>query len=309
MSEERPEHQGDEQDASTARTLVGKVYRQLDLAFSRFGDHKLTDWAAAMTYYSMLSIFPGLLVLVSILGLVGASATDAIIENLDGLAPNAVRDVILGAVRGLQQSGTAATVLLIAGLITALYSASSYIGAYIRAAGIVLGIPEQRRFYQTIPLRVGLTALLMVLILLTGLAIVLTGPIADEVARWLGVTRDTSGVWSLIKWPVVILLAVLALAILFNLGPDHTGKRKFRLITPGIALSVALWILLSILFSLYVGSFSRYNQVYGSLAGVVIFLIWMWLSNVAVLLGLEFDSELTRFREKHGYGAFSRQRF
>ncbi|MGB0871827.1 MAG: YihY/virulence factor BrkB family protein [Solirubrobacterales bacterium] len=290
------------------RRIIKVVYGQLDIAFSRFSEHKLTDWAAALTYYSMLSIFPGLLVLVSILGLMGQSVTGSIIENFEELAPNAVRDVFLSAIRGLQESGTTAGVLLFIGLFTAVYSASSYIGAYIRAAGIVLAVRDERPFYKTLPLRLGLTALLMTLLLIAGLAIVLTGPVAREVAHLTGVSDDGTGGWDYFKWPFVIALAVLALAILYNLGPDHE-EHRFRLVTPGIILAVTLWLLLSFAFSLYVGSFARYNKVYGSLAGVIIFLVWLWLTNIAVLFGLEFDAELRRFKRVHGHSAFSRQRF
>lgn len=307
MSETPPDTPEPEADAPARRSFLKIVYGQLDIAFSRFGDHKLTDWAAAMTYYSMLSIFPGLLVLVSVLGLLGQSVTGAMVENFEELAPNAVRDVFLGAIRGLQQSGTTAGIVLFVSLFTAIYSASSYIGAYIRASGIVLGISDERPFYKTLPLRFALTALIMTLILLAGLLVVLTGPIAREFAHIMGIADNGVSGWDYFKWPFVIALAVLALAILYNLGPDH-AERKFRLITPGIILAISLWLLLSFAFSFYVGSFARYNKVYGSLAGVIIFLIWMWLTNIAVLLGLEFDAELRRFKRVHGYSAFSRQR-
>jgi membrane protein len=309
MGDEELNEQQDEElsDSKPPRTWFGVVYRQLDLAVSRFGRHRLTDWAAALTYYSMLSIFPALLVLVSLLGLVGQSATDAIVSNFQGVAPSQVRDIFLSAVNGLQSSGTTAGVLLVVGLVTALYSSSSYIGAFIRAAGIVLEVPEDRRFYQTIPLRLGITALLMVLILLVVMIVVLTGPVAKEFARATGLSNHGIDGWDSFKWPIVIFLAVFVLAILYNLGPNF-NKLHFRFITPGILLAVSLWLLLSFGFSVYVGNFARYNKVYGSLAGVVIFLIWLWLTNVAVLLGLEFDAELRRFKDKYGFSAFSRKR-
>ncbi|MGH2907443.1 MAG: YihY/virulence factor BrkB family protein [Solirubrobacterales bacterium] len=307
MANSEEKRRGAEEKPS--RTWFGVVYKQLDIAASRFGEHRLTDWAAALTYYSMLSIFPGLLVLVSVLGLLGRSASDSIVGNIEGVAPSQVRDIFVSAIHGLQTSGTTAGVLLAVGLVTALYSSSSYIGAFIRAAGIVLDVPEDRRFYKTIPLRIGITALMMLLILLVGMVVVLTGPIAREVARATGVSANGIGSWDTFKWPVVIALAVLVLAILYNLGPnfDRTDRRWFS-ITPGVLLAVSLWLILSFAFSLYVGNFARYNKVYGSLAGVVIFLVWLWLSNVAVLLGLEYDAELKRYRSKHGHSAFSRRR-
>lgn len=284
------------------------VYEQLDIVFSRFGEHRLTDWAAALTYYSVLAIFPGLLALVSILALVGHGTTDAIVETLTELPDGPARDIVLGAINHVQGATSAATTALVVGLLVAIYSASSYVGAFIRAAGVILGVEETRRFYVTIPLRLGLMLLLMVFAVLTAFAIVMTGPIAEQFTKVTGLTADAIGGWGVVKWPIVLLLFITALGLLYSLGPDFERKR-FRFATAGSILAFTLWLLASVLFSVYVGNFGHYNKVYGSLAGIAIFLIWLYLSNVAVLLGLEFDNELKRYRKVHGYGAFSRQRF
>jgi membrane protein len=287
---------------------VKAVYEQLDIVFSRFGEHRLTDWAAALTYYSVLSIFPGLLALVSLLVLVGHGTADALIETLTELPAGPARDILLGAIEHVRNATSAATTALIVGLGVALYSASSYVGAFIRAAGVILEVEETRRFYVTIPLRLGLTLLLMLFAVATAFAIVMTGPIAEQFTRVTGLTADAIGGWGVIKWPILLLLFVTALGLLYSLGPDFERKR-FRFATAGSLLALTLWLLASVCFSLYVENFSHYNKVYGSLAGVAIFLIWLYLSNVAVLLGLELDHELKRFRRTNGYGAFSRQRF
>ncbi|MGK2877531.1 MAG: YihY/virulence factor BrkB family protein [Solirubrobacterales bacterium] len=284
------------------------VYEQLELAIGRFGEHRLTDWAAALTYYSVLSIFPGLLALVSILGLVGHGTTDAIIETVTELPTGPARDILLSAVKNVEGETGAATTALIIGLMVAIYSASSYIGAFIRAAGVVLGVEETRRFFVTIPLRLGLTLLLMVFAIITAFAIVMTGPIAEQFTNLTGFDGDSIGGWGVVKWPIVLLLFPAALGILYSLGPNFE-KTRFRFATAGTILALFLWLIASALFSLWVQSFAQYNKVFGSLASVAIFLIWLYLSNVAVLLGLEFDNELRRFRKKYGYGAFSRQRF
>lgn len=284
------------------------VYEQLDIAISRFGDHRLTDWAAALTYYSVLSIFPGLLALVSILGLIGDGATDSIIETLTDLPSGPARDIVLSAAKNLQASGGAATTALIVGTLIAIYSASSYVGAFIRAAGVILGVEETRRFFITIPLRFALTLLLMVFAIVTAIAILLTGPIAEEFTRVTGISANVLGGWGFIKWPIVLLLFLSALGILYSLGPNFE-KRRFRFATNGAALALVLWLIASALFSFWVGNFGNFNKVFGSLTSVVVFLVWLYLSNVAVLLGLEFDNELARFKKSHGYGAFSRQRF
>jgi membrane protein len=284
------------------------VYEQLDIAISRFGDHRLTDWAAALTYYSVLSIFPGLLALVSILGLIGNEATDAIIETMTDLPSGPARDIVLSATKNVQDSGGAATTALIVGTMIAIYSASSYVGAFIRAAGVILGVEETRRFFITIPLRFALTLLLMLFAIVTAVAIVLTGPIAEEFTKVTGISADILGGWGFIKWPIVLLLFLSALGILYSLGPNFE-KRRFRFATSGAALALVLWLIASALFSFWVGNFGNFNKVFGSLTSVVVFLVWLYLSNVAVLLGLEFDNELARYKKSHGYGAFSRQRF
>lgn len=288
------------------RSLVAAIYHQLDIAFSRIGDHRVTDWAAAFTYYAMLAIFPALLVLVSLIGLTAGSVLDELIAEIRDVAPGEVGDFFVEAIDGLRNANTAGF-LLAGGLITSLYSASSYVGCYIRASGVVLHVKERRRFYKTIPLRIALTSLLIVLTLVTTLAVVLTGPLLDRVSDYLGIADNGLGGWALLKWPLVAFLAILALAILKAFGPDYE-RREFRLFTPGIILTVVLWGLASVAFSAYVSSFGNFNRVYGSLAGVVIFLIWMYLINLSVLLGLEFDNELRRYKDQHGYGAFSRER-
>lgn len=290
------------------KNFAKAAYGQLDILFSRIGDHRLTDWAAALTYYSVLSIFPGLLALVSLLGLIGHGTLDAIIETVTELPAGPGRDLLLGAVQNVQAAGSAATTALILGSLVAIYSASSYIGAFIRASGVILEVEETRRFFVTIPLRFGLTVLIMIMAIMTAFAIVMTGPIAEQFTKITGVTADAIGGWGEIKWPIVLLLFLGALGLLYSLGPDFERKR-FRFVTPGSALALVLWLIASVLFSIYVGNFGRYNKVFGSLAGVAIFLIWLYLSNIAVLLGLEFDHELARFKRKYGYGAFSRQRF
>lgn len=284
------------------------VYDQLDRAFSRFGDHRLTDWAAALTYYSVLSIFPGLLALISLLGIVGHGTTDALVDTIKDLPEGPARDIVLSAVNSITRSSGAATTALIAGSLVALYSASSYVGAFIRASGVILGVKETRRFFVTIPLRFGLTILLMLFTIATGIAIVLTGPIAEQFTQITGFDGHAIGGWGVIKWPIVLFLFLASLSLLYSLGPNFGEHRRFRVATPGTGLALALWLIASGLFSLYVGNFAHYNKVYGSLAGVAIFLIWLYLSNVAILLGLEFDNELKRYRREHGYGAFSRQR-
>lgn len=284
------------------------VQEQLEIVFNRFGEHRLTDWAAALTYYSVLSIFPGLLALFSMLVLVGHGTADALIETISQLPDTTARSILLGAIEHIENQTTAATTALLVAALTALYSASAYVGAFIRAAGVILGVKETRRFYVTIPLRFGLTLALTGLAVLTAVAIVLTGPIAEQAMQVVGLDLSLSGNWSVIRWPLVGLLFIVALGLLYSLGPDFAEKR-WRFATAGSLLAIALWLLASLLFSIYVGNFGRFNKVYGGVAGGAIFLIWLYLSNIAVLIGLELDNELARYRRAHGHGAFSKERF
>ncbi|MBP0450645.1 YihY/virulence factor BrkB family protein [Kitasatospora sp. RG8] len=264
-----------------------------------FLEDELPDRAAALTYYSVLAIFPALLVLVSVLGVIGKSATDTILDNVQKLAPGAARDILRNAVDQLQNNSGTSTVLLIVGLAAALWSASGYVAAFIRSSNSVYDIREGRPVWKTTPLRLGLTLLLMVLLAASAVIVVFTGPLADHVGRALGLGSTALTVWSIAKWPVLVLLVVLMIAVLYWAAPN-VRDRGFRWISPGSVLAVALWMAASAGFAGYVASFSSFNRTYGTLAGVIVFLVWLWISNLAILLGLEFDAELSRERAIEG---------
>ncbi|WP_371493935.1 YihY/virulence factor BrkB family protein [Kitasatospora sp. NBC_00374] len=264
-----------------------------------FLDDELPDRAAALTYYGVLAVFPALLVLVSVLGVVGRSATGAVLDNLQDLAPGPARDILRNAVEQLQNSGGSGTVLMVVGLAGALWSASGYVAAFIRSANAVYDIREGRPVWKTTPLRLGLTLLLMALLAASAVIVVFTGPLADRVGRALGVGSTGLTVWSIVKWPVLVLLVVLMIALLYWAAPN-VRDRGFRWISPGSVLAVVLWTAASAGFALYVANFSSYNRTYGTVAGVIVFLVWLWISNLAVLLGLEFDAELSRERAIEG---------
>ncbi|MFI6449201.1 YihY/virulence factor BrkB family protein [Kitasatospora sp. NPDC050543] len=264
-----------------------------------FLDDELPDRAAALTYYSVLAIFPALLVLVSVLGVIGQSATSSVLDNLQNLAPGAARDILRSAVDQLQNSGGTSTILMIVGLAGALWSASGYVAAFTRSSNAVYDIREGRPVWKTTPLRLGLTMLLLMMLAASAVIVVFTGPLADRVGRALGVGRTALTVWSISKWPVLVLLVVLMIAVLYWAAPN-VRDRGFRWISPGSLLAVALWMAASAGFALYVANFSSYNKTYGTLAGVIVFLVWLWISNLAILLGLEFDAELSRERAIEG---------
>ncbi|MFI9320136.1 YihY/virulence factor BrkB family protein [Kitasatospora aureofaciens] len=264
-----------------------------------FLDDELSDRAAALTYYGVLAMFPALLVLVSVLGLLGTSATHAVLDNLQQLAPGPARDVLHTAVTQLQASRGTGGVLAVVGLAGSLWSASGYIAAFIRAGNVVYDIREGRPVWKTMPLRVGLTLLMMILLTASAVIVVFTGPLAQRAGDVIGLGHTAVTVWSIAKWPVLVVLVSLMVAVLYWAAPNVRG-RGFRWVSPGSVLAVLLWLLLSGGFAAYVANFGSYNKTYGTLAGVIVFLVWLWLSNLAILLGLEFDAELARERAIEG---------
>jgi membrane protein len=261
-----------------------------------YRDDNLTDWAAALTYYGVLAIFPALIALVSILGLVGHSATQPLVSNLDKLAPGPARQIFTSAITNLQHSRGAAGILFIAGIAGAVWSASSYISAFMRASNAIYDIDEGRPFWLTIPVRLVVTVVLLVLLAISAAAVVITGGLATQVGRLLGIGGTAVTVWDIAKWPVLLLVVSFMFSILYWASPNvkHPG---FRWLSPGGVFAVAVWVIASGAFALYVANFASYNKTYGALAGIVIFLVWLWISNLAVLLGAEWNAELERGRQ------------
>ncbi|WP_405632288.1 YihY/virulence factor BrkB family protein [Streptomyces sp. NBC_01174] len=264
-----------------------------------FTDDELADRAAALTYYSVLSLFPALLVLVSLLGIAGESATRQVMDNLQKLAPGPVRDILSGAVEQLQGNGGTGSLMAVVGLLLALWSASGYIAAFIRSSNVVYDMPEGRPAWKVLPLRLALTVTLMVLAVVSALIVVFTGPVAQKAGSALGVGGPALTAWSIAKWPVLVLLVIIMIALLYWAAPNARG-RGFKWVTPGSFLALLLWMVASAGFALYVSHFSSYNKTYGALAGVIIFLMWLWITNLAILLGLEFDAEMARQRAIDG---------
>ncbi|MFJ8133895.1 YihY/virulence factor BrkB family protein [Streptomyces hydrogenans] len=260
-----------------------------------FKDDELADRAAALTYYGILALFPALLVLVSLLGIAGESATKQVLDNLQKLTPGAARDVISNAVQQLQGNAGIGSLLAIVGLLVAIWSASGYVAAFIRASNAVYDMPEGRPVWKILPLRVGLTIVLMILAVASALIVVFTGTLARQTGSALGVGDTAMTVWSIAKWPVLLILVTIMIALLYWAAPNAKG-RGFRWVTPGSFLALVIWMIVSAGFAFYVANFGSYNKTYGTLAGVIIFLVWLWITNLAVLLGLEFDAEMVRQR-------------
>jgi membrane protein len=273
------------------RSWLGVLKRSV----SEFKEDNLTDWAAALTYYGILSIFPALLVLVSVLGLIGDSATQPLIDNLGKVAPGPAQEIATSAIENLQGSQGAAGVIFIVGLLGALWSASGYVAAFMRASNRIFDIEEGRPAWKTVPTRVVLTLVLLLLLALSAVAVTLTGGLAKEVGGVLGLSDTAVTVWGIAKWPVLLLVVSFMFAMLYWAAPNvkHPG---FRWVTPGGVLAVIGWVIASLAFALYVANFGSYNKTYGALAGPIVFLVWLWISNIMVLLGAEVNAELQRGR-------------
>jgi membrane protein len=267
----------------------------LKRTFHEFKDDNLTDWAAALTYYGVLAIFPALIVLTSILGLVGESATQPLIDNLGTVAPGPAKDIFTNAIKNLQGDQGGAGVLFVVGLLGALWSASGYVSAFMRASNVIYDMEEGRPIWKTLPVRVALTLVLLVLLAVTTLAVVLTGGLAQKVGDLIGLGSTAVTVWNIAKWPVLLLVVSFMFALLYWAAPN-VKQPGFRWVSPGGILAVVGWLIASGAFALYVANFGSYNKTYGALGGVIVFLVWLWISNIVILLGAEFNAELERGR-------------
>ncbi len=260
-----------------------------------FSNDKLTHWAAALTYYGVLSIFPALLALVSILGLIGQSATQPLLDNLATAAPGPAKEILTDALTGLQDSGGAAGLAFVVGLASAIWAASGYISGFMDASNAIWDVEEGRPIYKKLPIRVGITVVMLVLLAALAVMTVVTGPIAQEVGNIIGLGDQAVSVWNIAKWPVMLVLVSFMFAFLYWAAPN-VKQPGFKWVSPGGIFAVVLWIVASALFAFYVANFSSYNATYGSLGGVIAFLVWLWISNIAILVGAEFNAELERGR-------------
>ncbi|MCY0963324.1 YihY/virulence factor BrkB family protein [Streptomyces sp. H27-H5] len=254
----------------------------------------VTDFAAALTYYAVLALFPTLLVTVSLLGIVGASTTDNLISKVIAVVPTESRPVMLSTLQGMAQQHTAAWTLAVFGTIGALWSASSYLGVFRRALHLMHGIEDLRPAWRTAPRLVITTLVLLTLLVSSALVLILTGEAAHTVGRLVGMGRTAGVAWNALKWPLLLCLVAILVLVLFSSGPAGTRGVRQRLL--GDALAVALWLTASASFALYVSHVGTYNRLYGSLAGIIVFLVWLWLSNLALLTGAQFNAELAKLR-------------
>lgn len=264
---------------------------------SEFGRDQCTDLAAALTYYAVLSLFPALVVVMSLLGVFGQGprTADAILQIIDDVSPGAAVDVLRQPIEQLV-SAPSAGFALVTGILGALWSASGFVGAFGRAMNRIYEVDEGRpgwklRLQQLLLTLVGLVVAAAVAVILA-----VSGPVAEAIGGYLGVGATGLAVWNIARWPVLLVLVVLGVATLYYVGPN-VKQPKFRWISVGAALAIVVWICASLLFGVYVSSFGSYNKTFGALAGVIVFLLWLWITNLALLFGAEIDAELERGRQ------------
>jgi len=261
-----------------------------------FGADECTDIAAALTYYAVLALFPALLAVFSVLGVMGQSdqAVSAIMGVVEQVAPDAA-ETIRGPLEGFADS-PAAGFALVTGLVLAIWSASGYVKAFSRGMNRIYEIREGRPFWKLVPALLLVTVIGIALVSLAVVILVISGPVADAIGSALGLSEVVVTVWSFAKWIVLAFIVVLMVAILYYATPN-AKQPKFRWMSLGALLAIVVLAIASLLFGIYIANFSNYDRTYGSLAGVIIFLLWLWIANMALLFGAEFDAELERGRQ------------
>jgi membrane protein len=272
---------------------VGTFVRTL----REYKEDNLTDWAAALTYYSVLSIFPAMLVLVALLGLLGQypRTVNSLLDIVGELGPKSAVDTFRGPIESVVRNKGGAAAMAGIGALAALWSASGYVGAFTRASNLIYEVGE-RRFFRQRPLQLVITLVMALLLALVLVGLVLSGSLAEAVGRVVGLSDTVVTVWSVAKWPVLLVLVVFMISLLYFLAPN-VRQPKFRWISAGGVVALLVWIVASVGFAFYVSQFGSYNKTYGSLGAVIIFLVWLYISNNALLLGVELNAELERARE------------
>jgi membrane protein len=265
---------------------------------SEFREDNLADWAAALTYYGLLSLFPALIAMVSLIGLFGdpESTTESLTEIITEIGPDSAAETFAGPIESLTENRGTAGFAFVLGLAVALWSASGYVGAFMRASNVIYEKPEGRPFWKLRPLQIAVTLVMIIALALLSVSLVMTGPIVRAVANPLGIGDAAVDIWDIAKWPVMILVFILMIGVLYYASPN-VKMRGFRWITPGSVVAVVVWAIASALFGIYVANFGSYNETYGTLGGLIALLVWFWISNIAILFGHQLNAEYERSLE------------
>jgi membrane protein len=279
----------------TGAQVDSGLFATLKRTVTEFSEDNLTDWAAALTYYGLLALFPALIALVSLLGLFGdpKATTDTITEAITTIGPESAAQTFAGPVESITSNRSTAGLALVVGLVLALWSASGYVGAFMRASNVIYETPEGRPIWKLRPLQMLVTLTMIILMVVVALALVLTGPIVEAVAEPIGLSSTAITIWEIAKWPALIALFVTMIAILYYASPN-VKLRGFKWLTPGSLVALVAWVVASAAFAFYVANFSSYDKTYGALGGVIVLLIWFWITNLAILFGHQLNAERER---------------
>ena len=289
------------QDLTSPTALPrGSWTKTLKRTATEFKDDKLNHWGAALTYYAVLSIFPALLVLVSLVGLFAdpARVTKVLTDTISEMGPSTAADTFKGPIESLTSSRGTAGIMFIVGVASALWAASGYVSAFADACNTIYEVDEGRPFWKLKPLQLLVTFAVIVLAAIVALALVLSGPIVGALGGALGLSDAVLTLWRFAKWPAMLVLVLAIFGVLYYATPNAKVS-GVRWITGGAIVALVAWIGASILFALYVSNFGSYDKTYGTLGGVVVFLIWLWVTNMAILLGAEFNAETERAKQLH----------
>jgi membrane protein len=265
-----------------------------------FKRDKLNHWAAALTYYAVLSLFPALAVLVSLVGMFAdpASVTRVLTDTVSQLGPATAAKTFAGPIHSITASRGTAGVVFVVGVLSALWAASGYVSAFADASNTIYEVEEGRKFWKLKPLQLAVTFVLILLTALVALGLVLSGPIVHALGSALGISDTALTVWRYAKWPVMLVLVIVIFGTLYYTSPNAklTGVRW---VTGGAVVALVMWIVASVVLAIYVANFGSYNKTYGTLAGVIVFLLWLWITNMAILIGAEFNAETERANQIH----------
>jgi len=274
------------------------LFATLKRTVTEFSEDQLTVWAAALTYYGLLSLFPALIAMVSLIGLFGdpESTTESVLEIIGEIGPASAVETFSGPVGSLAENQSAAGFAFVIGLAVALWSASAYVGAFIQASNVIYETPEGRPFWKLRPLQIAVTLAMIVMVALLAVGLVLTGPVVEAIANPLGLSGTVVDVWNIAKWPVMAAIFITMVSLLYYASPN-VKLRAFRWVTAGSVVAIVIWAIASALFALYVANFGSYDKTYGTLGGLVALLVWFWISNLAILFGHQLNAERERSKE------------
>jgi membrane protein len=274
------------------------IFATLKRTATEFMEDNLTDWAAALTYYGLLALFPALIAMVSLIGLTGdpKSTTKSLTEIVTEIGPASAAETFSGPIESIASNQSAAGFAFIAGLAVALWSASGYVGAFMRASNIIYETPEGRPFWKLRPLQLAVTLVMVVLMAVLALALVMTGPVVEAVAGPIGLGDTAISVWNIAKWPAMLAIFLFMVALLYYASPN-VKLRGFKWVTPGSLVAIVVWALASAAFAFYVANFGSYDKTYGTLGGLIALLVWFWISNLAILFGHQLNAERERSLE------------